>query len=139
MSDFNLQSELHFTDVIKLKMGEVESDGPEGTRLTTLGGTKSPLFSTAQKYGNVILSYWKIFAGHLPEYEKLLVTIEIELTFRRNVPIVCINLFHFLKFSIRIWIQVLLSFESCCYVSTFLLNNEALHTQKFVHNDYFYA
>lgn len=32
-----VKSELHFTDVIKLKMGEVESDGPEGTRLTTLG------------------------------------------------------------------------------------------------------
>jgi len=32
-----VKSELHFTDVIKLKMNDVSEDGPEGTRLTTLG------------------------------------------------------------------------------------------------------
>ena len=28
---------MHFTDVIKLKMDDMNSDGPEGTRLTALG------------------------------------------------------------------------------------------------------
>eukprot|EP00795_Rhopilema_esculentum_P006475 gene6476-11928_t len=32
-----VKSELHFTDVIRLKMDDVTSDGPEGTQLTTLG------------------------------------------------------------------------------------------------------
>eukprot|EP00112_Aurelia_sp_Birch-Aquarium-sp1_P015688 Seg350.19 transcript_id=Seg350.19/GoldUCD/mRNA.D3Y31 product="Dynein intermediate chain 2 ciliary" protein_id=Seg350.19/GoldUCD/D3Y31 len=32
-----VKSELHFTDVIKLKMDDMNSDGPEGTRLTALG------------------------------------------------------------------------------------------------------
>eukprot|EP00794_Sanderia_malayensis_P009932 gene9931-10952_t len=32
-----VKSELHFIDVIKLKMDDMVSDGPEGTQLTTLG------------------------------------------------------------------------------------------------------